>query len=124
MLGGRQRSLELARPAPGFHRGEVGEVTEGAAHLVVGALGVKVAAAGGRSTAFGPVSVQPNPSHWSVGGAGGEELVLHLVVVWIEWVVCKTVLVENPVAKLGPLLDKQFCRAASLGDGSVPVSEE
>ena len=124
MLGGRQRSLELARPAPGFHRGEVGEVTEGAAHLVVGALGVKVADAGGRSTTFGPVPVQPNPSHWSVGGAGGEELVLHLVVVWIEWVVCKTVLVENPVAKLGPLLDEQFCGAASLGDSSVPVGEE
>ena len=124
MLGGRQRTLQLARPAPGFHRGKVGEVTEGAGHLVVRTLGVKVAATGRRSTALGPVPVQPNPSNWSVGGARGEELVLHLVVVWIEWVVCKTVLVENPVAKLGPLLDEKFCRVASEGDSSVPVGEE
>ena len=102
----------------------MGEVTEGAGHLVVWALGVKVAAARGWSATLGSVSVQPNPSHWSIGGAGGEELVLHLVIVWIERVVRKTVFVENPVPKLGPLLDEQFCRAASNRDSSVPVGEE
>ena len=124
MLGGRQGTLQVAGAAPGFDGGEVCEVTDGAGHLVVRTLGVKVAAARGWSATLRSVPVQPNTSHWGVGGAGGEELVLHLVVVWIEWVVCKTVLVENSVAELGPLFDEQFCRVASQGDSSVPVGEE
>ena len=102
----------------------MGEVTQGAGHLVVRTLGVEVATPRGRSTTLGPIPVQPNPSYWSIGGARGEELVLHLVVVWIERVVGKTVLVENPVAKLGPLLDEELCRVASQRDSSVPVGEE
>ena len=102
----------------------MGEVAQRAGHLVIGTLGVKVTTTRGWVATLRSVPVQPNTSHWGVGGARGEELVLHLVVVWIEWVVCKTVLVENSVAELGPLFDEQFCRVASQGDSSVPVGEE
>ena len=132
----------------------MGEVAQRAGHLVIGTLGVKVTTARGWVATLRSVPVKPNPAHGSVGRAGGQELVfhlvlvrieldggerdggrdddddddqelvLHLVEVWIERIIRKAVFVKNPVAELGPLLDEQLCRAPSRRDSSVPVREE
>ena len=153
VLRRRQRALQIAGPAPGLDGGQVGEVAQRAGHLVIGTLGVKVTTARGWVATLRSVPVKPNPAHGSVGRAGGQELVFHLVLVRIEldggerdggrddddddqelvphlvevrieWIIGKAVFVKNPVAELGPLLDEQLCRAPSRRDSSVPVREE
>ena len=62
----------------------MGEVAQRAGHLVIGTLGVKVTTARGWVATLRSVPVQPNPAHGSVGRAGGQELVFHLVLVRIE----------------------------------------
>ena len=62
----------------------MGEVAQRAGHLVVGTLWVKVTPARGWVATLRSVPVKPNPAHGSVGRAGGQELVFHLVVVRIE----------------------------------------
>ena len=120
----------------------MGEIAQRAGHLVVGTLGVKVTSARGWIATLRSVPVQPNPAHRSVGRAGGQELVFHLVLVRIELdggerdggrdddddddelvphlveirierIIRKAVFVENPVAELSPLLDEQLCRVST-----------
>ena len=126
---------QLGRLTPAAHAGQLRQVAQRTAHLLIWPLGSKKAGGSDAAcccchlfcgiTGSWPIGVDPVAAHHGVGGSGGQDQVTHLVVGGVQRVVSEAVLIKHAVAQLGPLSRQQLAGSASPGrPGRIPVGEE